>query len=302
MKTAVLVVGFNRPDLLRKVLAEVSDYSPKALYIACDGPRQEHPSDIDLVHQSQRVANEFNWYCRVFTKFEKHNLGLRASMISALDWFFEYEPEGIVLEDDCVPTPDFFSLMTHILDKYRNEYKVWGGTGSNPSRAPVAGGASYGFIRSALVWGWASWADRWASYDRDLVDYLRSGLAGEKSLWQDPFEYHALDWHLRQILQDELRTSWAYPWSWTVMHHDGLWAVPAQNLVANVGFRADATHTQRGTLDQSVDPLGEITSPVTLQRDIELQKVIHRRQHRVVLPLWLNYVRNAYRHFRAQNI
>lgn len=292
----VLVIGFNRPDLLHQTFRAVSKYRPTKLYFACDGPRLTHPRDGELVAAARKSVEAFPWQCSVEKRFQPQNLGLRKNMIAAIDWFFNCEPEGIVLEDDCVPTLDFFYLMEHILDKYRDEPKVWGATGSNPSKAPVSGNASYGFIRSALVWGWASWADRWAQYDRDLTEYRKSGLAGAKRRWKDPYEYHALDWHLRRILRQQFADTWDYQLSWTVTHHDGLWAVPAQNLVSNVGFRSDATHTNSaGSLDQTVRELGKIQSPRLIERDNALQRHIHCRQHRVLQPLWLNYFRNIYR-------
>lgn len=295
-KQAVLVVGFNRPDLLRQNFGAIAEYQPKKLYFACDGPRVTNGTDAQLVSEAKKSVQSFSWQCAVETRFQQHNVGLRRNMVEAIDWFFANEPEGIILEDDCIPSPDFFSLMEHVIEKYRDEPKVWGVTGSNPSGAPVLAGDSYGFIRSAVIWGWASWADRWASYDRNLAEYSRSGLAGQKKRWPDAIEYHAFDWHLRQITQGKLLTSWAYPWSWTVIHNNGLWAIPSKNLVSNVGFRSDATHTSSATrLDQSVGNLGEIQSPSSIERDRELQHHIHTRHDRVLRPLWLNYLRNAYR-------
>lgn len=297
---AVLVVAFNRPDLARKTLAAVAKYRPKILYFACDGPRVAHSSDFLLVEETRAVVRTFPWGCEIRTFFQKQNVGLRENMVQAIDWFFENESEGIVLEDDCIPTPDFFIFMEHILDKYRDELRVWGVTGSNSSRAPVAREHSYGFVRFAIVWGWASWANRWKLYDRDLNEYQNSEMAGVKKLWSDEFEYHAIDWHLRQIVQKRLLTTWAFPWGWTVLHNDGLWALPAENLITNEGVRSDATHTRRSRvgLSNPVRPLGRIRSPRKLVRDIELQHHVHRRQHRVLRPLWLNHVRNLYRNMR----
>lgn len=295
-KQAVLLVGFNRPDLLHQNFEAIAQYKPKKLYFACDGPRLTHSSDNELVSQARDSIESFSWHCAVETRFQQRNVGLRKNMIEAIDWFFRHEPEGIILEDDCIPTDDFFSLMEHILESYRNEPKVWGATGSNPSGAPIATGYSYGFVRGALVWGWASWANRWKSYDRSLARYEKSGVSGRKKRWEDPFEYYALDWHLRQISRGKLETSWSYPWAWTVHHYDGLWAVPAQNLVSNVGFRPDATYTSSTKkFKQLAGTLGEIQQPATILRDVDLQHHIHRVQQGVLQPLWLNYLRNAYR-------
>lgn len=295
-KSAVLVIGFNRPDLLTRTLAAVAQYGPKKLYFACDGPRDGVLSDAELVSESRGAVHRFSWSCEVKHMLQEQNLGLRASMVAAIDWFFANESEGIVLEDDCLAGADFFSFMEHALVEYRDQRHVWGATGSNPSGAPVADSSSYGFVRTALVWGWASWADRWALYDRGLEAYQKSGWAGKKKFWKDPFEYHALDWHLDRIAKGSLHSSWAYPWAWTVTHNEGLWVVPAQNLVANIGFRSDATHTRSaGNLNQRLENIGKLHIPTKIERDAKLQHHIHSRQHRVLRPLWLNYFRNVYR-------
>lgn len=293
-KQAVLVIGFNRPDLLRQNFSAICEYQPKKLYFACDGPRSNHPDDDGLVTQARRSVEGFPWRCEIETRFQLQNLGLRRNMVESLDWFFENEPAGIVLEDDCIPTPDFFFLMGHVLERYADDPRVWGATGSNLSGGWNGGSASYDFIRCPLIWGWASWANRWTLYDRHLADYRSSGLAGRKRRWRDPIEYHAYDWHLRQISKRNFLTTWSFQWSWTVSNHDGLWAIPAQNLVSNVGFGVDATHTRSSDgLDHSAGALGEIRSPASIVRNSKLQHLIHRKQHRVLHPLWLNYIRNA---------
>ena len=299
-RAAVLIVGFNRPQSLEKVLGAVNRYSPRSVYVSCDGPRATVPGDTALVELSRAVAESFEWNCEVHTKYEDRNLGLRKSMTSSIDWFFENEPEGIILEDDCVPSPDFFDFMEYVLEKYREEKKVWGATGSNPSLAKVPGLASYGFVRTALVWGWCTWADRWADYDRDLSAYRTSGMAGKLSNWPDPYEYHAHDWQLRQIVKGRLKTSWAYPWSWTVVQNDGLWAVPRANLIRNIGFGHEATNTTSiPRVEDGIGSLGRIHSPKQAQRSVDLQRSIHRHHHRVLEPLWLNYWRNSYRIIRT---
>ena len=126
MTSAVLVIGFNRPDLLSQTFEAVSRYQPQKLYFACDGPRLSLPEDEELVAKARKSFEAFPWQCEVKRQFQPKNLGLRNHVIGALDWFFESEPEGIVLEDDCVPTNDFFRLMEHILNTYRDEPRVWG--------------------------------------------------------------------------------------------------------------------------------------------------------------------------------
>lgn len=295
----VLIVGFNRPDLVRQVVDQVREYRPSTVYLACDGARPELEGEEALVRQVRKELQKIDWPCNVHKKFEGSNLGLRDSMVQAIDWMFRQEPEGIILEDDCVPSRDFFRLMEFILETYRGDARVWGATGSNPLNMTGDPQSTLSFVGTALIWGWATWADRWQRYDRNLEKYNRSGWRRKVSRWQDKYTFHALDWQLNRLSEEQRPHTWDYQWAWSVAYHGGLWGVPHQNLITNIGFGPDATHTKdtpRG--NQVIGTLGEIKPPKAPTRNIRFQRELHRKLHRVLRPLPLNRIRDLIRALR----
>lgn len=299
-KVAVLVVGFNRPDLLAEVLAAVAAHGPRALYFYCDGPRKGIELDHGLVQETRDLVNQFRWDCEVHTNFQETNQGLRKSMVSAIDWVFSFEDKAIVLEDDCLPSSGFFPFMERFLQTYERDSRVWGVTGSNAAAVKVGSSESITFVSTALIWGWATWADRWQKYDRDLSVY-RDLSDKSSSKWRDIEDFHVLDWRLRVLLQTDASFSWASQWAWTVVYYGGLWAVPNRNMIANLGFRADATNTlKRVGSDKVILENGEFYPPKEVALNYTAHHDVNRRIHGLLVPLWLNYPANWLRRIRLQ--
>ena len=66
---------------------------------------------------------KIDWECKVHLKFNNKNLGCKKSVINAINWFFENEESGIILEEDCIPNESFFYFCAALLDKYKNNKK-----------------------------------------------------------------------------------------------------------------------------------------------------------------------------------
>jgi hypothetical protein len=252
LSTPILLLTFNRPDVTFRVMKEISRAKPALLFVASDGPRDNYPNDQHLVTETRRLVREqISWECEVQTLFHDTNLGLRRGVVEAIDWFFENVPQGIILEDDCVPHPDFFHYCEELLRRYRDDERVWAIQGDNSARARVSGRSSYGFVPHSLIWGWATWKRAWQHYDRDLVLWKSiRATRMTRLLWPDAIERkirtEALD-HL--LLNPE--STWDYQWGFTMNYHRGLATIPRVNLVSNIGWgRPDATHTKGSGLRQ----------------------------------------------------
>ncbi|MFM8839394.1 MAG: glycosyltransferase family A protein, partial [Bacteroidota bacterium] len=108
-KPALLFLVFNRPDTTERVLKAIRAYRPERFYVACDGPRTGRTGEDEAVLKvRQCIADAVDWPCSLQTLYRDTNLGCKKAVSSALDWFFEQEEQGIVLEDDCLPHPDFW--------------------------------------------------------------------------------------------------------------------------------------------------------------------------------------------------
>lgn len=272
-KSPVLFLVFNRPDMTAEVFEAIRKAKPARLYVAGDGPRDGVHSDLRLVEETRRIATEVDWPCHVETLFMESNLGCKAAVSGAITWFFENELEGIILEDDCLPSPDFFFFCDELIERYRDDPKVMAITGNNFQNGITRGPASYYFSTYPHVWGWATWRRAWRLFDAGL------------SSWQDPKErIRTLSllrtkrekkyWSniLSRVSQGRLPTSWAYPWTGSVFQRAGLTATPNVNLVTNIGFGADSTHTSDSSSPFANMPsgnLGQLVHPEVVQVDDE---------------------------------
>ena len=185
-----------------------------------------------------------DWPCEVKTLFRESNLGCKYAVSSAIDWFFENEAEGIILEDDCLPSQSFFWFCEILLDRYRNDNRVWqiSGTTFFPDKISMVG-ADYIFSRYGPVWGWASWRRAWQHYDVELPNWpemCRSEVL--ENVFSSPHE-RVTKLRIGDKLVANKIDTWDYQWGFVKNYSSALTILPVRNQVTNIGFGYDATHT-----------------------------------------------------------
>jgi hypothetical protein len=242
---AILFIVFKRPDTTRHVMQTIRSAQPARLYVAGDGPR-DRPGELALCEETRAIATMVDWPCEVRTLWRDSNLGCRIGVSSAIDWFFSHEEEGIILEDDCAPSPSFFLYCSELLERYRTDNRVMCISGTNFQDGRSVTPDSYYFSRYMHCWGWASWRRAWRHYDRDMSLWPEFLASGGLRAWSggDPlFERH---WRniLQQMFRGEIDT-WDYQWLFACWAQGGLTCAPAKNLVRNIGFGDGATHTSQ---------------------------------------------------------
>lgn len=276
----VLLLSYNRPEKILRVIAALKAAGTKNIYLWSDGPKEDVPEDLSRVLRTREVASaEINWDCHLETLFAVANHGCRAGVSRALDWFFSTVEEGIVLEDDCVPHPDFFAFCSDLLERYRSNDQVMCISGDNSAGIEMSGDVSYGFARYPLVWGWATWRRAWAQNDAGLQDWasMRRKPGAKKALWPDRRERRMWSGILDNILKKGRPDSWGYVWSFSVQKNRGVGVVPRVNLVSNIGFGPDATHTKYvrdRRANQPTTAMGVLLHPDNLVRDLDIERQI----------------------------
>lgn len=242
--TAVLLLVFRRPESTRRMFESVRRARPSRLYVAADGPRKDRSGEAALCEEARRVATSADWPCTVRTLFREENLGCRVGVSTALDWFFEHESEGIVLEDDCVASDSFFPFCAELLERFRDDERVMSISGDNFQRGRSVTKYSYYFSRYMHCWGWATWRRAWRLYDRDMTLWPALRNSGGLSAWSDGDESFLRYWtEIFDAAAAGNIDSWAYRFLFTCWSHSGLTILPESNLVCNVGVGEDATHT-----------------------------------------------------------
>ncbi len=243
LNTPVVLVIFKRPETTGKVFEAIRQAKPPKLLVIADGPRPDKPGEAEKCAATRAIADRVDWDCQVLKNYSEINLGCRQRVSSGLDWVFNNVEEAIVIEDDCVPHPTFFRFCEELLAKYRHDPRIMAISGDNFQFGRNTTENSYYFSRYFHCWGWATWRRAWQHYDRDLkqwpqvrqTDLLRNILPNLQAVryWSNIFQ---------QVYEGF--NSWDYPWIFTCWNHDGLCINPHKNLVSNIGFGSEASHTK----------------------------------------------------------
>lgn len=254
----VLFLVFNRPERTRRVFAAIREARPKQLFVAADGPRPDRPEDRQCCAEVRQLATAVDWPCEVRTLFRTQNLGCGRAVSEAISWFYQNVAEGIVLEDDCCPDPSFFDFCTAMLVRYRGDRRVFKIAGTNPlGHWPGPEGSSYIYSSYGYSWGWASWRNRWQLFDLKLADWP----AFEKSSHASFYPFSVQRNQGFRATHSGMIDTWDYQWHFAISRNHGLVVVPTLNLVRNIGFDAEATHTRNMLSLYARNPVGRLVAP-----------------------------------------
>lgn len=260
----VLITAFSRYDSTREVFLALQKIRPDRVYFACDGPRTEE--EAVTCGRVRSLVELIDWECKVQTLFHERNLGCKSAMVANIDWFFSHEEEGVILEDDIVPDPTFFRFCKELLEKYRDDDRVWAIIGNNLSATEVPDDrASYWFSKHGYgaYWGWASWRRSWRLFDADMKDWPQ--VARSKK-FHDFFLTAAEREEVCKLFEHthsgRISTAWDYQFDYAKIKAGAANIIAQANLCLNIGFNEQGTHTtstwdsrNKGVLQQARFPL-----------------------------------------------
>ena len=275
-KVPILFCIFTKLDTTEKVFKAIRKSKPKKLYISSDGARENKEGEKEKVEYLRKfVCENIDWDCEVFTKFNEKNLGCRRGMETAIDWFFENEEMGIILEDDCLPAQSFFRFCSEVLEKYKDNENVFLINGTNETAKNVSSN-SYSFKKITDtaediigLWGWASWRRAWKRHDKKmshLEKYKKPREIDDNSWDYDEYIKNARI----KIFTDQLELilagkndTWDLQWKFSVLINDGLCIFPNCNLMTNIG--ASVSGAVHGIFEYNVGitlPAGDFRFPM----------------------------------------
>ncbi len=241
MKTPVLLIAFNRPQHTKKVFERIKKYEPTQLFVAIDGARTNRKEDIAKVNKVKKETIEaVDWDCNLKTLVRQHNVGCTIGVTSAIHWFFEHVQAGIIIEDDCLVHASFFDFCTEMLARYEGNEKVFHINGSNLTYSAID--TPYYFSKYNSVWGWATWKEKWEQikqYPTTYENVLKKNKNytfkwREKKRWKSIFKLE---------VEQNRETIWDFQYTYYLWKLNGISVTPSKNLVSNIGFDVDATHT-----------------------------------------------------------
>ena len=281
LKTSVVFIIFKRPDTTEKVFEQIRQAKPPKLLVIADGPRADCPDEVEKCAATRAILNRVDWDCEVLKNYSDVNLGCKRRVSSGLDWVFDHVEEAIILEDDCLPHPTFFRFCEVLLEKYRDDERVMNIGGTNLLAKWKSDTQSYFFSNYFHCWGWATWKRVWKHYDVDM------------KLWSDPQSKQIL----REVIADNKQylnrkehldntydgniNSWAHQFFFMCLAHRGLSIRPSVNLILNIGFSQESTHTKMRDLRASL-PLKSMKFPLKEPLNIIVDRNHDYKQYRKV--------------------
>jgi hypothetical protein len=234
-KTPILFLVFNRIDTTKKVFEQIRKIRPSKLYIASDGPRESVSGEFEKVIEIRNyLESNINWDCETNTLFRKKNLGCKIAVSSAIDWFFEHENHGIILEDDCVPTTSFFNFLEKSLNKYKNDKDIFMISGFN--KYPSFFYKNHFKSKFGSIWGWGTWRDRWEKYDVEISNWNQKYSFNDlKNDCKSHFLATKYKYDFDSIKNEKMDT-WDFQVQFSLFFENMFCVYPKHNLVKNIGI------------------------------------------------------------------
>jgi hypothetical protein len=261
-RTPVAFLIYNRPEMTARTFERIAAARPPALLVVADGPRADKAGDAERCAQARAIAAHIDWPCDLLTDFADADLGCRQRVSTGLDWVFRTVPRAIILEDDCVPDASFFRYCDEMLERYRDDQRVMMVSGFNPAAPWKSELQSYHFSYCGSIWGWASWRRAWRFYDSTMRawddDQARQRV---RDTFAEPALYEGRLSAYEKVHAGAIDT-WDMQWSFARIIQSGLSVVPAQNLIQNIGFGTEATHTRRDTAGIGAIASGSLGFPL----------------------------------------
>ena len=273
-KLPILVLAFNRADHVAEAMTAIREYKPERLYLECDGPRANKQGEIEAVEATRKaMLDAVDWPCEVQTLFREENLGCANAVYNAINWFFEKEEWGVIIEDDIVVSSDFFKLCEILLPYYAQDDRIMHISSENYSQKYTKS-SSYTFNKQMYCWGWATWKRAWKKMDMNMVQWPSfrilslikyEGIMGCISHW--------LYWK-KTYANLQNSSSWATRWSFTIFsNEDYICIVPKVNLSKNIGITSGGTHYSKNQVDPYKNlKVGELVFPIQHPNRIKLDR------------------------------
>jgi hypothetical protein len=243
MKTPVLFIIFNRPDTTRRVFEAIRQAKPERLYVAADGARENKPGEKELCEKTREIVKSIDWECEVKTLFRERNLGCGIAVSQAISWFFENEEQGIILEDDCVPDISFFPYCEELLEYYKDNDSISIISGDNLQKGVKRDDVSYYFSNFHCIWGWATWKRVWKDFKFSVMDLNKEVIFNNlqsSNFTKEMRIYYNSIWNIMEQGRTDI---WGYQFVLMNLEQGRMSIQPNVNLVENIGFSDEGTHT-----------------------------------------------------------
>lgn len=242
-KLNVLIIGFNRSDLIKQSLERLNNISFINIWIFIDGPRKKNRSDIFQNKLIKEICKDFQIKSKR-KKFHSYNLGCRRGVNEAISWFFSKNEYGFILEDDIEINIDYLRYVKELLSLYKYDNRISSissHTYLNSSKSNKKNNLLY-LSPLCRVWGWGTWKRSWNNYVALKNRIKKKSVHG--IFFEMPNQYKNFNSILRiwKCINGDFDT-WDYEWNFFHLKSGTYSITPDRFFSLNHGFREDATHT-----------------------------------------------------------
>ena len=267
-KNPILIVVFNRPEIVGKTFEAIKKSKPKKIYVFADGPRKSVDTDKFNCKKTREIFNEkVDWDCEIITNYNENNLGCQLAVSSALKWFFLNEKQGIIFDDDCVASLSFFRFCDELLEKFKNDEKILLISGNNYFKKKNE--YSYFASKNPCFYGWATWKRSWKNYDPKMRDWPK---LKEKKWINDIFKDKSSRYYWTKVFDETYsgkKNTWDYQWWYLSLKNNSITLRPSRNLVQHIGSGKDSTHIKSKHFRDYFEPL-EIDFPLKHPEELKV--------------------------------
>ena len=274
-----MICGFNRPDCLKQVFDRVREAMPSQLFLVMDAPREGRPQDVEGVSACRKIFDGIDWPCEVVRDYAEKNLGCRKRMASGITNVFKHVEQCIILEDDCVPHPDFFRFCEEMLARYGDDTRIGSIVGFEEHPYLRKRDDSYYFDRFPGCWGWATWRRAWRFFD-DSKQHWSEISSGDflEAIFRDKEQIKRITGWFDDSCSGK-SNSWATQWWLTHIVQNFLTIHPSVNLITNIGHDgAHNTGKVRGVHDVRSNGIAfPLKHPVFVMPDVVDEAIMRSR-------------------------
>jgi len=265
---AVLIVAFKRIEHILRFLPALIESKTTDIYLAVDAARIPESDQMQdsMILEFTKAVQHSNINLWIWKRSE--NLGAAVSIFTAIDWFFQFEEEGLILEDDLAFQSDFPNFARKCLSDFKNAKNVWMVSGNQffekelDTDVPI-------LSHYPMIWGWATWRDRWQEIRESIVkgDFHTSSF---------PFRPKQSFWRIGRLRALSGKVdAWDTPLVSPMWEKNKFCVQPPKNLVSNMGADEYSSHTTVATwpLLLEVKPLRVQSSAYEFSPDWEIKKL-----------------------------
>ncbi|NBK91496.1 glycosyltransferase family 2 protein [bacterium 1XD21-13] len=281
----IVLIVFNRPELVKKQLERLRKIKPQKLYIVSDGARAGRDEEAVQVNEVRRLFDSIDWECHIEKIYAMKNMGCDKRIVSGLNQVFETEEQAVILEDDCLPHESFFEYCRILLEKYKDNPEIMYISGTKWVK-DYSIPFDYGFSYNTGTWGWATWKRAWKEWHWDIEEWQSKKMKWMKGIYSKRFRKNWIRDMERYFEKDSI--PWDYVWRFCVGRR--LSVFPSVNLIENMGFDENATHTKEKMegYDACTAELEIVSHPKEIVADYQYPREIEKQYQ---IPFWNKVIR-----------